>query len=475
MSIPKDILSIERPSNTVVKATRTPGVYSVVKRTSKRVEGKKNPQPVEIGVIGKIADGRYIPNPEKPVYETDFKSYGAIALCDKVGKSIYEDLLRFYPLDAARKIYCIAILRVIEPDITNEEIDLEYETSFLSELYPKVALSANTISAFLEKTGRGLCIINDFMNDRIRQYSGNPTVIDGMLKSNTSETNSFSEFSRKGRIKGTEDISLLYAYDLTVREPVACAVFAGNMLDYTAFRTFIDDHPIENGFMMMDKGFDDKESKNKMNSLGTKYLMPVKLSSTVIKKYALDRSYTNSFKYEDDTIRCKKVQSDDGKYYYAFKSSEMKANQDKGYIAKALEKCSFSEEKYEAKESRFGLIVFESNADLTLKDVYRSYHERWEIETLFNNYKNIISRQEINVQGDYRLFATEFINFLSAVISLRIKHLLEKNKINEKYTQRQVIRLLSKYAKRRSTKNSDKWVDCARLKYVIQLCEAIGV
>lgn len=475
MAIPKEILAVERPKNTLVKITRTPGVYSVVKRTSKRVEGKKNPQPVEIGVIGKIINGKYVPNPERPIYETDFKVYGPVALADKVGSSIFDDLLRFYPLEDARKIYCIALLRAIEPDITNEDISVEYETSYLSEIYPKVALSANTISSLLERIGKQLCTITDFMNDRIAQYSGNPTVIDGMLKSNTSSTNNFSEFSRKGRIKGTEDVCMIYAYDLTIREPIACSAFSGNMLDYTAFRTFIDDYPIQNGFLMMDKGFDDVIVKEKLDKINTKYLIPMKTSSSLIKTYELDRKYTNSFKYEDDTIRCKKVVGSNGKYYYAYKSSEMKANQDKGYVTRAMEKGSFDEDKYEKKESRFGLIVFESNADLDLKSVYRAYNERWEIEVLFNNYKNIIGRQEINVQGNYRLFATEFINFLSSIISMRIKKLLEKTKVNQKYTQKQVLRLLSKYAKRRSTKYSEKWVDCARLKYIIQLCDSLGV
>ena len=103
MAIPKEILEIERPVNTVVKASRTPDVYSVVKRTSKRIPGKKNPQPIELGVIGKIAHGRYIPNPEKPIYEVDFKIYGPTALCHKVGQSIYDDLLRFYQIEDAIK------------------------------------------------------------------------------------------------------------------------------------------------------------------------------------------------------------------------------------------------------------------------------------------------------------------------------------------------------------------------------------
>lgn len=474
MSIPSDVLAIDRPKNTIVKATRTPGVYSVVKRTSKRVEGKKNPIPVEIGVIGKICNGEYIPNPPKIEYETDMKIYGDFALCDKVGKSIFDDLLKFYNLDNAKKIYCMALLRVINPDIVNEEIQYEYKTSYISEVYPNVALSPNTISSFLENIGMHLIVMDNFMNDRIRQYSGHSTIIDGMLKTNNSYTNIYSEFSRKGRIKGVEDINLIYAYDLEMKEPVACSIFAGNMLDFTCFRSFIQEHPIENGFIILDKGFDDSISKEEIASLGTKYLIPVKVSSTLIRDYELDKKYTNHFKYGEDSIRCKKISVDD-KYYYAFKSTEMKSNQEKGYIDRAFEKGSFNEDKYEKKSSKFGLIVFESNADLNLKDIYDAYQERWEIETVFNNYKNIINRQEINVQGNYRLFATEFINFISSIISLRIKNLLVKTKINDQYTQHQVMRFLSKVAKRRSTKNPKNWIDCARLKYINNLCLSLGV
>ena len=153
----------------------------------------------------------------------------------------------------------------------------------------------------------------------------------------------------------------------------------------------------------------------------------------------------------------------------------MKANQEKGYMVRSFANGSFDEEKYEKKSSKFGLIVFESNADLSPKEIYVAYRERWQIEAMFNNYKNIVNRQEVNVQGNYRLFATEFINFLSSVISMRIKNLMDKTGLSERYTQHQLLRLLSKYAKRRGTKNPENWVDCARLKYVVQLCDLLGV
>ncbi len=52
------------------------------------------------------------------------------------------------------KIYCISILRVCEPGIKNYELKEAYETGFLSELYPGVALSKNTVSTFLNDLGK---------------------------------------------------------------------------------------------------------------------------------------------------------------------------------------------------------------------------------------------------------------------------------------------------------------------------------
>lgn len=474
MAIPKDILRVKRPTNTVVKITRTPNVYSVVKRTSKRVEGKKNPVPIEIGVIGKIVNGVYVALPTKQEYEVDLKEYGTFALCDLVGASIFRDLLKYYTVEDARKIYCIALLRVITPNIVNEDISLQYKTSYISEVYPNTALSSNTISTFLDRIGKQLCTIDEFMNDRIRKYSGNPTVIDGMLKNNTSLTNIYSEFSRKGRVKGVEDINLIYAYDLKQKEPIAFSAFPGNMLDFTAFRSFILEHPIDNGFLIMDKGFDDNVSKEELCKLNTKYLIPIKTSSNLIKQHGLDKDYDCFFNYEEDKIRSKKVEIN-GKFYYAFKSANMESQQRLGNITRGFDKGNFSEEKYGKKESRFGLIVFESNADFELIHIYNAYSERWKIETVFNNYKNIIDRKEVNVHGNYRLFASEFINFLSSIISLRIKKLMDETGVSSQYTERKVMMLLSKWQKRRANRNADKWQDCGYLKYIKELCKKLGV
>lgn len=474
MAIPSEILEIKRPSSTIVKTTRTPNTYSVIKRTSKRIPGKKNPHTIELGVIGKIIDGVYVPLPKKVRHEIDLKEYGPFAFCDLVCRGIFEDLLKYYELEESKKIYCIALLRTLNSDIVDDDIALQYRTSFLSEKYPNTALSPNTISNFLEEIGQKVCTIDEFMNERIRQYSGHPTVVDGMLKNSNGETNCFSEFSRKSRVKNTQDINLIYAYDLVQQEPLACSVYAGNMLDFTAFKSFLADHPIKNGFLIMDKGFNERECKLELDRLNTKYIIPMPLSRKVIKEFELDKNFTQCFKYDDDTVRAKKVYANE-KYYYSFKSTSMEAQQKQGRISREVQKGTFDPIKFEENENKCGLIVFETNIDADAEYLYLAYQERWKIEVLFNNYKNIINCCEVNVQGNYRLIATEFINFLSCIMSMKIKKHIFVKGLNHKYSQRKILLLLSKWHKKRANIYSDKWVDVGLLKHTRELANILGV
>ena len=122
----------------------------------------------------------------------------------------------------------------------------------------------------------------------------------------------------------------------------------------------------------------------------------------------------------------------------------------------------------------FGLIVFESASDLDPLDVYEAYMGRWEIEVMFNLYKNIVDLDIVNVHGDYRMYATEFINYISVIMAGRVKKYLAATKVDAQYSYAQVFRLLSKYKKIRVA-DSDQWISNKVVKYVSKLISALGV
>ena len=475
MPIPSEILAVERPKGTIVKQSH--GRYLVIKRTSKRVNGK--PKPVDLGTVGEIIDGKYIEirkEPRKHRNEVDIKDYGEFALCNKAAGDLLQELAKVFSIQDAKRLYVIALLRAMDKDVKNRDLQFAYDTSYISEVYPGVHLSENTVSGFLEKTGMAYRYIHSFMQARMDAFAGDHMVIDGMLKDCNSSTDSFSEWSRKGAKKGSRDLNLIYAYDPLTKEPIAVKPYPGNMLDLTAVNDFVNEFSIKRGLLIMDKGFSSNENISTMKEIdGLSYILPLKQSSKKIKDNGLLEAYSSVLDgYKDSTVLYKKVKVSDDSYIYAFRDPRCAYEQEVGYITYGKKKGTYSEDKFLKKKDEFGLIAFESKSDLEPLEVYEAYMGRWEIEVMFNLYKNIIDLDTVNVHGDYRLYATEFINYLSVIIASRVKKLLAETKVDQSYSYTQVFKYLSKYKMIR-VGDSDKWTPNQVVKYVSKLTKSLGV
>lgn len=487
MPIPKDILAVERPKSTRVK--RSGDRYLVIKRTSKYVQGRS--VPVELGTIGEIVDGKYVEIRKEPrkkkKTEIDIKDYGETALGSAASGDLLQELADTFDIQSAKRLFVIALLRATDPDIRNRDIQLAYETSYLSETIPGVHLSENSISEFLECVGMEYRYIRQFMQKRVERCMGKTLVVDGTLKDNNSITNTFSEYSRKGTTKGSKDMNLIYAYDLETKEPVAVNPYPGNMLDLTSFQDFVDTFKIRHGLLVLDKGFYSKNNIEKLRETeGLNYIIPMKQSAALIKKTGVNIDIITPLSgYKEATVFYKKVKVNDKCYLYAFRDPKTASEQEIGYVTFTQKKGSFSTEKLLAKQNEFGVIVFESKCDLNPLEVYSAYASRWEIEVMFNLFKDILDLDTVNVHGDYRAYATEFINFLSTIIATRVKAKLKSSVlvpasrtkppiyVSDRFSFRQVLRYLSKCKKIRIDDGS--WIDNNRVKYILELTSALDL
>jgi len=472
MPIPADILAVERPKSTRVK--KSGDRWLVIKRTCRR-EGKRN-IPVDLGTIGEIVDGRYVEIRKEPRKKgVDVKDYGEVKLCTQCAGDMLQELARVWDIADAKKLYCIAVLRAAYGDIRNRDLKLQYETSFLSEMIPGVGLSENTVCSFLDVIGKGMGAITEFMNNRLKAHSTATIIVDGMLKDYNSTVSSMSEFSRKGAKKGSKDLSLIYAYSPELGEPLAARPFPGNMLDSTAIEEFMIDTKIEKGLMIIDKGFhNDSVFETIDKKEGMAYLIPLKRNSKLITRYGMDKPVEHLSGYHDGVVLFKKVKMDNGKWLYAFRDPHTACEQEQAYVLSAAKKDKFSTERYEELSSRFGLVVFQSKADLDPLMIYKAYLGRWEIEVLFNLFKNIIDRSSVNVHNDYRVYATEFINFLSVIIASRVKKMFQEKKLAERYSFNQLMGYMAKLKKVRLGEDK-KWRDSTTVAYIEDLWKTLGI
>ena len=87
MAIPKVILAVERPSSTIVK--QRGNRFVVIKRTRK---GNRI-VPVDLGTVGEIINGVFIPLRVKNDTKTrvDIKDYGEVTLCDRLRRQCGEE------------------------------------------------------------------------------------------------------------------------------------------------------------------------------------------------------------------------------------------------------------------------------------------------------------------------------------------------------------------------------------------------
>ena len=460
MPIPKEILAVKRPANTVVTVYgKNKDQYGVRQRTGCKYENGKR-IPITGPTIGHIVNGEYVPIPTQELLDVssmsiELKDWASVIYCDSLFKDIMNELLAVYTKDDAEKIYCISILRVCEPGIKNSGLKEAYESSFLSELYPKVALSKNTVSTFLNNLGKAASHIVTFMKNRAATVAiDHHLLIDGTLKSNESIVNSLSNFSRKARIKGSRDISVLFAFDLEKMEPICSKCFPGNMLDSTAYEEFLTENNITSGLVVGDKGFPESAAHVYFtNNPNLHYLNPIKRNSKVIKRHNMLEFTGILLGYEGITYRKEKCVGTD-KWLYSYRDSYQAAQEEKDWLSKVKANNTYDLETLKKRQETFGTIVLESDLDLTAEEVYKAYEKRWEIELVMRYYKSACEFDETRVHDDYSVIGSEFCDFLSTVLTFRLINSFDKANLLEKNTYK---KLLSTLIRAKKIKIDGEW------------------
>jgi len=424
MAVPIEIRMVSRPKNTVVEDNGREGPlrYSVRERASTKYVPGGNPQPRNGRVIGHITDGQFIPVIEDTASQgPDMLSYGASALVKSVTPDLLSELFAVYPAQDAYAIMSIATLRVIKPSITSKRISSHYRRTFVCRDYPGAALSPNSVCMLLQKIGQDGNKRRQFYQKRADAVVADHHIaIDGTLKQDSSRVNDLSAFSYKARVKGCQDVSVLYAYDIEAMEPICAEVFPGNSIDASSYVSFIRDNDIRKGIIIADKGFPPSKIEAELQKRpDLHFLTPIKRNDTRITNNNM-LAYDGVLEGLGENVLYKKSVIKGGRFLYAFKNSKKAAAEEASYLAKAEKGRQFNHDEYLKAKEVFGVIVFESDQDLPPKTAYLCYDDRWLLELVFNRYKSDECLDKTNVQGDFSVIGSEFINFISTVATCRI-------------------------------------------------------
>ncbi|MGB4405842.1 MAG: transposase [Sphaerochaeta sp.] len=304
--------------------------------------------------------------------------------------------------------------KVMRPGIADDRYSNYYGRTFVSEYYPNVAMGKNTVGSLFKRLGMDGSKRKAFYASRLGRVSSDHHIaIDGTLKQDTSTANDLFAFSHKARARGCRVVPVICAYDMETVEPLCAEAFPGNSMDATSFSAFISDNNITEGIIVADKGFpisaieEDLKDRPRLH-----FISPIKRNDRRIATngvLASDEVLTGT----DKSVVTRKVALKNGRYLYAFRDRYLGGKEERSVIAKAKRKKSFDSEKYLSHWDRYGLIVFESDLDLSPSQVYKGYEDRWLLKLLFAQYKGEEFLDPTNVQGDYSLIGEEFVNFVA--------------------------------------------------------------
>lgn len=449
MSVPAEIRAVPRPTNTIVDDNGKDGPkrFAVRQRGSSKYVAGGNPQPHNGKVIGHIINFKYVPVDSKDQTRNvlpDMLSYGASALVRSVTQDIFEDLLKIYDPADVYAMMSIATLRVIKPAIAANRFSTHYNRTFVCRDYPGAALSKNAVGCLFQRIGMNGSKRKKFYELRLKQAAADHHIaIDGTLKQDNSKVNDLSAFSHKAKVRGCCEVSVLYAYDIELMEPICAQVFPGNSIDASSYPAFIQDNDIRKGIIVADKGFPPSKIKDELrNRPDLHFLTPIKRNDVRIADNDM-LSFDGILEGIDAYVVYKKKQIKGGRFLYAFKDVKKASCEESSYLANVQKKNAFSTEKYAVKKNVFGVIVLESDQDLSPKAAYQCYNDRWLLELVFNRYKSDECLDHTDCQGDFSVIGSEFINFLSTVATCRIIRKAEKANLLDKMSYAELMDDLS--------------------------------
>ena len=469
--IPEEIKAVERPDKTEVRLYG--GKYRVVPYISLWNAEAKKPYKKSLPYIGSIeeVDGKYVyvEDKDRDLHDRPgVKIYGDFQFVNNLGLDLKDDLIDFYGREKGIRIFVYTLLRILYGNQYAAFQD-NYIHSYISEVYPDIPMSKNTVSDFTQSLGEYDNHNKEFLIQRLKDhriliFDGTTIVNDG--------NNPFSEYGRKYKQTKRKQICKMKVYDVTNREPVYSEVIPGNVIDKQAFIAVLSKFNLENTIIIIDKGFNSKANIEYLIENNIKFIMPMNDNSKDLQTILEQNKFSETFKFNEKVIKCFKTSYNDS-MLYCYKDPFISAKQESNYLSNInRNKEGYTFENIEKKEPLFGVIAFCSNCDFKTEEPYKYYKERWIIEENIRIEKSSLNEGVERKHNLKSILGNEFFIQLEMIIYSRILHVIEGNP----HLKGMSIRgLLNELAKTYKTFSFGKWIISIMTKKKIALLAELNV
>ena len=236
MEKPDYVMNFVRPANTEIKYIRghwylyeRSNVYDPQLGRSRKKSGK---------ILGSITEQGLVPSRARrgcvnPVLN-DVVEVGAVNYIYQRSEWMRSRLQKHFP-DLWEAIYVTAVVRAIY-DCRFRRLQLHYEDSILSYLYPGLSFMPNAVTEFLNTLGRMRGAIRGYMQEMVAEHE-RFLLFDGHRLLSASRTIDNAECGYDSKMRYKPQINLLYLFTMggDIGYPVYYKQYLGSTLDVSAF------------------------------------------------------------------------------------------------------------------------------------------------------------------------------------------------------------------------------------------------
>lgn len=429
-SVPDSIRKF-KPKGTMVKVINGSNYYVYEYKTITDANGKRK---TKMGKsIGKIVEDKgFIPN-DSYIKDGDITTleYGQYKLVLDNSKNTYELLNRVFAYDDAARIYCMAVICFINGFTPITRMSDYYEQSYLNIEFNAIKMKYTSLSNLLDNLGRRQEKVHEFENMLIKK-SSKEIAIDGHVIPNYSNQNDLAEIGNKFNMIGDSQINLLMTYDINTNMPLTSRFYSGSTLDKISVKDLIQRNELHDVLYIVDRGFYSNENIEYFSKDGNKYIIPLSPNLKSYKKAIEELNFASEFVYEKNKKRTivefKELKYEE-KRICVFRDKTQNTLDRVDYL-KNLEagKKGFSKENFEKVKDFFGMIVLETNIDISAEEVFQYYKKRWKIETFYNFFKNKINFESLNESDYYQMQGLSFIMLITGMIHSEMKDAIKSLK-----------------------------------------------
>lgn len=411
------------------------GHYYLYAVTSIWNKEKQRAQKITKQYLGRITQQGLIPpktNTQKTQTPPTVKEYGATHTLTKLGTEILTNLQKNFTPTQANQLFTIAALKVINPNPL-KRTQTQYQTSYLSELYPNLKLSSKELTEFLKTIGTQREAIVAFM----KPYLGKNEYIlfDGTSLISKSEKLHLNRKGYNAHHDFDPQINLLYAFASKSKMPAYYRIIPGNVREVSAFKLCVSEAGLQDVIVIADKGFGSEANFNMLAEAKLDYIVPLKRNSVLFDAGRLktgDKAdFEGYFMFNDRPIWYYRVGVD----VVVFLDSVLKCEEEKRYLGN-IKSCieGYDMAGFLEGQFKFGTIVLKSTVAKDPCVLYGLYKARGEIEQSFDFLKNFLEQDKSYMQSEQSLEAWAFINHISLLLNYRVYNLLREKELLAKFS-----------------------------------------